>query len=125
MKLAKLNTLLVVDNIEACLPTWKALGYAIQVRVPESGTLGFVILGSASGELMLQTKTSLEEDLPDVAKLGPTHLLYADVASLNAAKKALNGARVIVGERTTFYGAKEAWLELEGGAVLGLAEHVG
>jgi len=124
MKFAKLTTLLVVDSIEACLPTWKAVGYAVQVRVPETGTLDFVILASESGELMLQTRNSLKEDLPGVAKLNPTHLLYADVKSLSAAKKAIEARRVIVAERTTFYGAKEAWLELEGGAILGLSEHV-
>ena len=123
MNLSKLTTLLVVDSIEACLPTWKAVGYSVRVKVPETGTLDFVILVSASGELMLQTKKSLKEDLPGVAQLNPTHLLYADVKSLSSAKKALEAARVIVAERTTFYGAKEAWLELEGGAVLGLSEH--
>ncbi|MGC4091100.1 MAG: hypothetical protein QM756_25140 [Polyangiaceae bacterium] len=123
MKLNKLTTLLVVESIEACLPTWQSLGYAVQVRVPEAGTLDFAILSSEAGELMLQTRRSLKDDLPDVDKLRPSHLLYADVASLDQAKKALPRARVIVSERSTFYGAKEAWLELEDGCVLGLAEH--
>ncbi|MFZ5892380.1 MAG: hypothetical protein ACOY0T_15075 [Myxococcota bacterium] len=125
MKLEKLTTLLVVESIEACLPSWKQLGYAVEVKVPETGVLDFVILRGASGELMLQTRKSLEEDLPDVAKLRPSYLLYADVKSLAAAKKALPDARVIVAQRTTFYGANEAWLGLAGGGVLGLAEHAG
>jgi hypothetical protein len=123
MKLEKLTTLLVVDRIEDCLPTWKALGYDITVRVPDEGDLDFVILSSKAGELMLQTKRSLADDLPPVAKRSPSTLLYADVASLAEAKKALPGAEVLIPTRKTFYGATEAWLVLPGGAVLGLAEH--
>ena len=82
MQLEKITTLLVVDSIEAVLPTWNKLGYSVSVRVPETGTLGFVILQGEPGELMLQTKRSLKEDLPAVAKLKPAHLLYADVKSL-------------------------------------------
>jgi len=118
----KLTTLFVVDRIEPCLPAWEALGYRVIVRVPEVGPLGFVILKSKLGELMLQTKKSLAADLPSVAKRKPRSLLYADVTSLTEAKKALRGATVLVPRRKTFYGATEAWLELEGGVILGLAE---
>lgn len=123
MKLEKITTLLVVESIESCLPTWERLGYSVAVRVPDTGVLGFVILNGEQGELMLQTRKSLEEDLPSVSKLDPTYVLYADVKSLARTKRALPDARVLVDERTTFYGAKEAWLQLEGGTILGLAEH--
>jgi len=121
-ELGKLTTLLVVDAIEPCLPTWEALGYTVTVRVPDSGPLGFVILSAKPGELMLQTKASLADDLPAVAALAPRALLYADVPSLALAKRALGGAKLLVAHRETFYGAKEAWLELEGGTIVGLAE---
>jgi len=118
----KLTTLFVVDRIEPCLPAWEALGYRVIVRVPETGPLGFVILKSKLGELMLQTKKSLAADMPSVATRKPRSLLYADVSSLAEAKKALRGAKILVPRRKTFYGATEAWLELEGGVILGLAE---
>src|SRR5687768_2614575 len=105
MQLQKLTTLLVVDDIEACLPTWAALGYAVTVRVPDAGPLAFAILKSSAGELMLQTKASLREDLPSVAARGPSSLLYADVSSLAEAKRALKSAEVLIAERKTFYGA--------------------
>src|SRR4051794_19077849 len=120
MKLKKLTTLLVVENIEAGLETWQKLGYEVTLRVPDKGPLGFVILAGAAGELMLQTQASLTEDLSAVAKKKPSHLLYGDVASLSAAEKALSHARVIVPRRKTFYGAHEIWFELEDGVILGL-----
>lgn len=123
MKLKKLTTLLVVDGIEACLGTWQKLGYEVSVRVPEAGPAGFVILSGAAGELMLQTKASLSDDMSSIAERKPSHLLYGDVESLDAAEKALSGARVVVPRRKTFYGATEIWWELEDGAILGLAEH--
>jgi len=123
MDLKKLTTLLVVDSIEPCLPTWQQLGYEVTVRVPENGPSGFVILHGKAGELMLQTRHSLAEDLPAVAKQDPTHLLYADVASVDQAATALEGARVLNPKRKTFYGATEIWFELENGVILGLAQH--
>ena len=123
MKLKKLTTLFVVADIEASLPSFEALGYKVTVRVPEEGTLGFVILKGAAGELMLQTKANLKEDLPPVAAKRPDALLYADVDSVTEAKGALEGAEVLVAKRKTFYGATEAWLALESGVIIGLAEH--
>jgi hypothetical protein len=122
MKLEKMTTLLVVDAIEPLLPTWEKLGFATAVKVPEKGKLDFVILASNELELMLQTRASLTEDLPDVAKLSPAHLLYADVKSLDEAERTLKGARVIVSKRRTPYGAFETWVELAGGTVLGLSQ---
>jgi hypothetical protein len=122
MKLDKLTTLLVVDAIEPALPAFGKLGYEVTVRVPEKGTLGFVILAGGPGALMLQTRASLAEDLPAVAALEPRSLLYADVKSVDAAAHAL-GARIVVPKRTTFYGALEIWVQLECGHILGLAEH--
>jgi len=123
MKLKKLTTLLVVESIEACLGTWQKLGYQVKVRVPDKGPLGFVILAGPAGELMLQTRDSLAEDMSATAKKKPSHLLYGDVDSLTAAEKALSHARVIVPRRKTFYGATEIWWELEDGVILGLCEN--
>jgi hypothetical protein len=123
MKVEKLTTLLVVDAIEPLLPTWKKLGYEIAVRVPDKGPCGFVILSGNAGQLMMQTRASLADDLPGVLKLGPSFLLYADVKSVDAAENAVAGARVIVSKRTTFYRATETWVELEGGQIVGFAQH--
>lgn len=125
MTIEKLTTILIVDAIETCLPTWESLGYRLVTRVPEEGTLGFVILASAKGELMLQTRASLADDLPAVAKSAPSYLLYAHVKSLPEAKRAAKGARFLIDERKTFYGALEAWGELPNGTIVGLAQPAG
>jgi hypothetical protein len=125
MKLKRLTILLVVDGIEACLPTWQKLGYEVTVRVPDEGPLGFAILGGPAGELMLQSRASLAEDMANVAERKPTHLLYGDVDSLAAAQEALAHARVIVPRRKTFYGATEIWWEVDDGIILGLNENTG
>jgi hypothetical protein len=125
MTIEKLTTILIVDAIEPCLPTWESLGYRMVTRVPDEGTLGFVILASAKGELMLQTRASLADDLPAVAKSAPSFVLYAQVKSLPEAKRVAKGARFLVEERKTFYGALEAWGALPNGTILGLAEFAG
>jgi hypothetical protein len=121
--LTQVTTVLIVDAIEPCLPTWETLGYGVTVRVPETGTLGFVILKGDPGEMMLQTRDSLKEDLPPIAEKDPGLMLYAHAPSLDRARKALSNARVLIAERVTFYGAKEAWFELPGGVFLGVTEH--
>ena len=123
MKIEKLTTLFVVDAIEPLLPTWEKLGYGVTVRVPEKGACDFVILSGNAGQLMMQTKKSLADDLPGVSKLAPAFVLYADVKSVDAAENAVAGARVIVSKRTTDYGATETWVELPGGQIVGFAQH--
>ena len=121
--LKKLTTVLIVDAIEPQLPIWEKLGYAIVTRVPDTGTLGFVILNGKAGELMLQTKASLAEDIPDIAKRKPSYTLFADVDSIAKTQPALGGAELIVDKRKASYGPTESWFVLPGGTVLGLAEH--
>jgi hypothetical protein len=125
MTFRKLTTILIVDSIEGCLPAWEKLGYRVTDQVPEQAPLAFAILSGAAGELMLQTRASLKDDLPEVSALTPSFLLYGSVASLAAARETAQGARVLVPERRTFYGALESWLQLPEGTVVCLAEHSG
>ena len=50
---------------------------------------------------------------------------YIDVDSVEEAQAlvAKTGARILVGPRTTSYGAKEIWVMTPGGFVTGYAEH--
>jgi hypothetical protein len=123
MKINKATAIHFVEAIEPALPFWSALGFTKEVEVPYGDKIGFVILKNGDRELMLQTHASLAEDLPQTKTLAPKHAFYMDVESLDQAKKALNGGRVLVEERTTFYGARECWIVDPTGVLIGLAEN--
>lgn len=124
MNAEKITTIHVVDAIEPLLPLYRdRLGFTVLVEVPEGDALGFVILASGGAQLMLQTKASLEKDLPKVAALGPSTLTYVDTRDLDACVRAMAGQKMLGEVRTTFYGAKEAWFQLDSGHVVGYAHH--
>lgn len=113
MKVTKATPLLVVEDIAPALPFWKALGYAVTVEVP-----GFVILADGERELMLQTRASITEDLG----VTPTCAMYLDVDDHKAAAKTTNG-KVLIADRETPYGAREAWVLDPAGNLVGFASH--
>jgi uncharacterized glyoxalase superfamily protein PhnB len=125
LKITKATPILVVDAIEPVLPFWTGpLGFEKQVEVPHEGHVGFVILARAGKEVMMQTRASLEVDVPAVAKTGVTSILYMDVPSIDAAIAATKGLEVLVPKRDTPYGAREIFVRDAAGNVLGFAEHV-
>jgi uncharacterized glyoxalase superfamily protein PhnB len=117
--------ILFVDRIEPALDFWQKLGWKKDVEVLHGESLGFVILSDGEHELMLQTNSSLAADLPLVSALEPRCAVYIDVSSLRTALEASAGARVLVRERETTYGAREAWVVDPAGVVVGFAEHAG
>lgn len=129
LALNKVTPLLVVEAIEPSLPLYESLGYARTIEVPHEGRLGFVILQHPSvkgGELMMQTRASLQDDAASVAARAKGSLLYCDVQSLDEARKtvkAAGGCEILIEERSTPYGAKETWFVDPAGHVVGLAEH--
>ncbi|HEY2513258.1 MAG TPA: VOC family protein [Polyangiaceae bacterium] len=129
MKITKATPILVVDRIEPALALWTGpLGYEKTVEVPDGDRAAFVLLVKDGHEVMLQTRASVEGDLPAMAKLDARVAMYLDVPSLAAAKRELEkseGVEVLVPERTTFYGARELWIRDGAGNVIGFAEHVG
>jgi hypothetical protein len=123
--ITKVTPVHIVDAVEPCLPFWRdALGYALRADVPHEDTLGFVLLENAAGEVMIQSKASLEGDLPAVAKLRPDSLLFIEVRSLEEAREAASGCKVLVADRTTFYGMRETVVLDPGGTVVIFAEPV-
>jgi hypothetical protein len=123
--ITKVTPVRIVDAVEPCLPFWRdALGYAVRAEVPHEKALGFVLLENAAGEVMLQSKASLAGDLPVVAKLRPDSVLFVEVRSLEAARKAARGCKVLVADRTTFYGMRETVVLDAGDTVVIFAERV-
>ena len=124
MNIRDITPVLFVDAIEPVLSFWQGrLHYEEVLRVPSGNTIGFILLSSGRSRVMLQTKASLAEDLPSVAKEEPTSVLYVDVESLSAAEDAMKGVEVIVPVRKTFYGALEFAVKDAGGQVTLFSEH--
>jgi hypothetical protein len=109
MKIDKVTPIRIVDRIETCLPFWcDSLGFEKRIEVPQDGALVFVLLEGPGGSYMMQTRSSLGEDIPSAAALEPDVVLYVEVPSLADAKQATRGARVLIDERTTDYGMRES-----------------
>ena len=124
MKITKVTPIHVVERIEPCLALWTGpLAYKKIVEVPHGDHLGFVLLEGAAGAVMFQTRDSLGDDLPAILARRVTAFLYVDVESLDDALAAVKGAEIVVPERTTFYGAREACIADASGTLVVLAEH--
>jgi hypothetical protein len=120
--ITKVTPVRIVDRIEPSLPFWAALGYETRAEVPHDGALGFIILEGAAGELMLQTRASVADDVPAIAERGADVVLFIEVRSLAEAKSAVQGATILVDERTTPYGTREAVVLDGAGTVVIFAE---
>jgi uncharacterized glyoxalase superfamily protein PhnB len=117
-----LTPILLVDAIEPCLDFWKRLGFAVTVEVPEGDALGFVILKNGPVEVMYQTRLSVAKDVPTMAGLPSSSVLYIHVTGIDEVIAAVAGAPVVVEKRTTFYGATEYSVREPGGSVVGFSE---
>jgi uncharacterized glyoxalase superfamily protein PhnB len=117
-----LTPILLVDAIEPCLDFWKRLGFAVTVEVPEGDALGFVILKNGPVEVMYQTRSSVAKDVPSMAALPSSSVLYIHVTGIDAVIAAVAGSPVMVEKRTTFYGATEYSVREPGGNVVSFSE---
>jgi uncharacterized glyoxalase superfamily protein PhnB len=106
--MASLTPILVVDQIEPCLPFWtERLGFQKTTEVPHEGSLGFVILERDGVEVMYQSKASLSGDLPQLAGGGERAILYMQVENIEELEAMMNGLEPVIPMRQTFYGAAE------------------
>ena len=125
--LKRMTPILTVEAIEPSLLFWmEGLGFEKTNEVPqEDGTLGFVSLEREGIELMLQTRASVEADLPALAEefaRGPS-VLFMEIDSLEGMEEKLLslGGSIARPRRQTFYGADEIFVYSPGGHVVGLA----
>ena len=120
----KITPVLVVDAVEPCAQFWEKLGFTRVAEVAHGETLGFVILVGHNIELMYQSLGSVIAD--DAAmgarvRTGGTSL-FVEVPDLNAAVNAVEGAPIIVADRTTLYGMREIGVLDPGGNVVLFAQ---
>jgi uncharacterized glyoxalase superfamily protein PhnB len=106
--MAVLTPILVVDEIEPCLPFWiERLGFQKTTEVPHEGRVGFVILDRDGVEVMYQSKASLSGDLPQLAGRGERAVLYMHVKNIEQLEAKMDGLEPVIPMRQTFYGAAE------------------
>jgi uncharacterized glyoxalase superfamily protein PhnB len=123
MSVKKITAVLLADRIEPCIEFWGKLGFEKTMDVPGDGGLVFAIVKKESIELMYQTYVSVENEPgghKNFAK-GPT-FLYVEVDDLEATKHAVAGAKIVMPDRTTFYGSKEFGVEDPAGHIVTFAK---
>jgi hypothetical protein len=115
---------LFVERIEPAIAFWKRLGFEATTSVPEGDHVGFIILSNGKVEIMYQTLDSLAHDVPALVDAAPASktFLFVQVASLAAARAAVEGQPVYLPERKTFYGATELGVREPGGHHVTFAE---
>jgi uncharacterized glyoxalase superfamily protein PhnB len=132
----KLTPIMVVDEIEPCLPFWtERLGFETTATVPHGDKIGFAMLQKGAIELMYQSRASVEEDLGSSSAAsgndglaerlaGSTSTLFIEVEALDDVVAALDGADVVVPRRRTFYGMDEIFVRAPCGTFVGFAARV-
>ncbi len=107
----KLTPVLVVDEIEACLPFWvDRLGFTKTIEIPRGEVLAFVALERGKVEIMYQTRASIADEgvePPPRGDLAPATVLYIHVTDLADVQTRLSGIEPFIPERKTFYGTIE------------------
>ncbi len=106
---SKSTPIAFAERIEPAIAFWEKLGFKRVSEVPAGDHLAFAILSNGQVELMYETLDTLAGETPQSREAAASSkaFLYVEVPSLAAAKKALEGVPVYVGERKMFYGATE------------------
>jgi len=109
-EIKKITSILFAEEIEPCIQFWtERLGFQKTVEVPEGNKIGFALLEKNGIELMYQSFASVEKEnaaTGAAVRKGPS-FLYIEVADLDAALAATQGAELVMPVRTTFYQSKE------------------
>ena len=106
----KITSILFAEELEPSIQFWtEKMGFQKTVEVPEGEKIGFAIVEKNGVELMYQSFASVEKEnaATGAAVRKGSSFLYIEVADLNAALAATEGAEVVMPVRTTFYQSKE------------------
>jgi uncharacterized glyoxalase superfamily protein PhnB len=124
--LKQLTPVLIVEAVEPCLKFWvDRLGFAITNQVPgPDGKLVFASVQLGPVEVMYQTRASVVDEQPGVAKdlMGHSVALFITVEDLDTVARSLDGAPVVKPRQKTFYGSTEIYVREPGGNTVGFAE---
>lgn len=116
----RITPVLVVEEIERCLPFWvDRLGFQDVAPVSDGDRISFVILVREGAELMLQSAASVRKDVPAFAPDGVSRVasLYIEVDDLDDTLKRLGDYPIAMPERTN-YGSREVGVFEPGGNIV-------
>lgn len=123
----KITPVIMVEEIESCLPFWDRFGFTKTAEVPEGDRLGFVILAKDGVELMYQTHESVQKDaaglVPKASGIGAG--FFIEVTDIESIVHAVQGLEIVVPRRQTFYGMDEIGVREPGGHVVMFAQAIG
>jgi hypothetical protein len=126
----KVTPVLVVNRIEPVVGFWAKLGVSPSTEVPGPDGLAFAIFSTEAVEVMYQTLASVKEDLVASASVAAAFkaepqqaTLYVQVSSVAEVEERLQGERLIMPRRTTFYGATEVGYTDPAGNIVVFAQH--
>jgi len=133
--LRKATPVLIVDRIEPVLLFWRKLGVIPTTEVPDGtandGRLAFVILAVEGIELMYQTIDSIKDDLVKSAsvkeafRVDPQQtIVFVEVSQLAEIESQLQGERLVMPRRKTFYGSTEVGYADPAGNIIVFAEQL-
>jgi uncharacterized glyoxalase superfamily protein PhnB len=124
--LKQLTPVLIVEAVEPCIRFWvDRLGFSVTNEVPgPDGKLIFASVQLGSVEIMYQTRASVVEEQPGVARdlMGHSVALFITVDDLDQVEKSLSGAPVVKPRHDTFYGSTEIYVKEPGGNTVGFAK---
>ena len=122
----KITQILYVEKIEPVIPFWVGrLAFEKTVEVPGSDGLQFIIIQKGDAELMFQTISGMQGDIPEIAHLArPGIGTFIEVDDFEDLLKRIEGADIVKPERTTFYGMREILVREPGGNIVCFAARV-
>lgn len=124
----KLTPVLVVPELEPCLPFWtERLGFEVTATVPHGDRVGFAILKKGGVEVMYQSRASVADDVPTMLEHvsgSGCAALFIEVDDVGELEPALEGVPVLVPRRRTFYGMDEIFVRAPCGTIVGFAAPV-
>ena len=122
--IVQLTPNLPVDTIEPSATFFAKVGFSVALRTPDTGPMGFVILGNGSQQVMLQSRKGLAADHSAFRDAGQTTsvMLYVIVDDVDLVATMLAGYDIVMDFRETAYGSKEICFKEPGGHLVTFAQ---
>lgn len=120
----KLTPVLATDLVEPLIQFFKDIGFEVTLSVPEGDQVGFVIMNNGDVEVMAQSYSSIENDIPKIAQAirSAPSALYIEISDLDELAKKIAKYEMVHPKRDTFYGATEITVRAPGGHFITFAE---